>query len=100
MKLLRSELDWIALKSLEKDRNRRYENASGLAQEVQRFLADEPVEACPPSARYRLGKFARKYRTLLGTATSIAGLLVLGIIGLIVGLVLVTDASAKRAKGA
>ncbi len=47
------------MKCLEKDRSRRYESASGLARDIQRYLADEAVEACPPSARYRLGKFAR-----------------------------------------
>ena len=47
---LRGELDWIVMKALEKDRSRRYETASGLARDVERYLADEPVEACPPSA--------------------------------------------------
>ena len=51
--LVRGELDWIVMKALEKDRNRRYETASGLAADVQRYLDDEPVQACPPSARYR-----------------------------------------------
>ena len=50
-RLLRGELDWIVMKALEKDRGRRYETASGLARDVERYLADEPVEACPPSAR-------------------------------------------------
>ena len=49
-KLVRGELDWIVMKALEKDRNRRYETASGLAADVQRYLKDEPVQACPPSA--------------------------------------------------
>ena len=49
-KLMRGELDWIVMKSLEKDRTRRYETATGLARDVRRYLADEPVEACPPSA--------------------------------------------------
>ena len=53
-KLVRGELDWIVMKCLEKDRNRRYETANGFAMDVQRYLADEPVQACPPSARYRL----------------------------------------------
>ena len=57
-KLVRGELDWIVMKCLEKDRTRRYETASGLARDVQRYLDDEPVEACPPSAAYRLRKFA------------------------------------------
>ena len=60
--LFRGELDWIVMKALEKDRNRRYETASSFAADVQRYLNDEPVQACPPSAGYRLRKFARKYR--------------------------------------
>src|SRR5262249_26249577 len=60
--LLRGELDWIVMKALEKDRNRRYETATGFAMDVQRYLADEPVLACPPSALYRLGKFVRRNR--------------------------------------
>ena len=47
---MRGELDWIVMKALEKDRNRRYETANGFAADVQRYLADEPVQACPPSA--------------------------------------------------
>src|SRR6266704_57759 len=56
--LFRGELDWIVMKCLEKDRNRRYESANGLAIDLQRYLADEPVEAGPPSAGYRLRKLA------------------------------------------
>jgi serine/threonine protein kinase/tetratricopeptide (TPR) repeat protein len=62
---LRGELDWIVLKALEKDRNRRYESASALAADVQRYLNDEAVEACPPSSWYRVRKFARRHRTTL-----------------------------------
>ena len=75
---LRGELDWIAMKCLEKDRTRRYETASGLAQDVERYLADEPVEACPPRAGYKLRKFARKHRTALATVTAFAVVLVAG----------------------
>ena len=57
---MRGELDWIVMKALEKDRNRRYETANGLAADVQRYLDDEPVQACPPSAGYRFRKFARR----------------------------------------
>jgi len=67
-KQVRGELDWIVMKALEKDRGRRYQTANGFARDIQRYLADEPVEACPPSAGYRLHKFARKYRRLLATA--------------------------------
>jgi WD40 repeat protein/serine/threonine protein kinase len=75
-KLVRGELDWIVMKALEKDRARRYETASGLAHDLQRYLQDEPVEACPPSAGYRLRKFARKHRTALLTAAAFVGVLV------------------------
>ncbi len=62
-KMLRGELDWIVMKALEKVRDRRYESASALAGDIQRYLDDEPVQACPPSPRYRLGKFLRRHRT-------------------------------------
>src|SRR5262249_7196792 len=55
-RLVRGELDWIVMKALEKDRGRRYETANSFAADVQRYLADDPVQACPPSAWYRLGK--------------------------------------------
>jgi serine/threonine-protein kinase len=74
--VLRGELDWIVMKALEKDRNRRYESASALAADVQRYLRDEPVEACPPSAGYRLRKFARRNRRVLVTAGLFAAVLV------------------------
>jgi tetratricopeptide (TPR) repeat protein/serine/threonine protein kinase len=66
--LLRGELDWIVMKGMEKDRNRRYETASAFAADVQRYLADEPVLACPPSAGYRLRKFVGRNRTALVVA--------------------------------
>src|SRR5437899_12077235 len=67
-KLMRGELDWIVMKTLEKDRDRRYETAGALAADVQRYLKDEPVEACPPSGWYRFRKFARRNRARLITA--------------------------------
>jgi serine/threonine protein kinase len=79
-RLVRGDIDWIVMKCLEKDRTRRYESASGLARDIERALADEPVEACPPSAGYRLGKFARKYRTPLLVAGAFVLLLVTGVI--------------------
>jgi serine/threonine protein kinase/Flp pilus assembly protein TadD len=66
--LFRRELDWIVMKALEKDRNRRYDTASSFAADVQRYLDDEPVQACPPSAGYRLRKFARKNRKWVSVA--------------------------------
>ena len=67
-KLMRGDLDWITMKALEKDRTRRYETANGLARDIQRYLCDEPVEACPPTTGYRLRKFAKKNRATLATA--------------------------------
>jgi serine/threonine protein kinase len=75
-RLVRGELDWIAMRALEKDRTRRYDSASSLAADVERYLADEAVEACPPSRRYRLGKFARKHRAAFATAGFVAAVLV------------------------
>jgi serine/threonine protein kinase len=77
-KLMRGELDWIVMKTLEKDRNRRYETANGFAADVQRYLNDEPVQACPPSARYRLRKFARRNKVVLTAAVLLAVALLLG----------------------
>ncbi len=76
--LLRGELDWIAMKALEKDRTRRYDTASGFAKDVQRYLNDEPVEACPPTVGYRVGKFVRKNRGVLASVLFIIALLLVG----------------------
>jgi tetratricopeptide (TPR) repeat protein/serine/threonine protein kinase len=91
----RGELDWIVMKALEKDRNRRYETASAFAADVQRYLKDEPVQACPPSAAYRFGKFARRHRTGLAAAGLVLFCLVL--LGGGVGWVL-RDRGARRAE--
>src|SRR5205807_3825974 len=85
-KLVRGELDWIVMKALEKDRNRRYETANGFAADVQRYLADEPVLACPPSAWYRFRKFARRNKGRVTAGLALAALLVLGTAGTSVGL--------------
>ncbi len=66
-RLLRGELDWIVMKALEKDRNRRYETANGFAADVRRYLAGEPVQAVPPTAGYRLRKWARRNRVAVVT---------------------------------
>ncbi|HVC92560.1 MAG TPA: serine/threonine-protein kinase, partial [Pirellulales bacterium] len=70
-RLFRGELDWIVMKALEKDRNRRYETANGLAMDVQRYLRDEAVLACPPSTWYRFRKFARRRKTALVMAACV-----------------------------
>ena len=75
---LRGELDWIVMKALEKDRSRRYETASGLARDVERYLAGDPVEAGPPSGWYRLRKFARRNRVVLTATVLVALALIAG----------------------
>jgi tetratricopeptide (TPR) repeat protein len=67
---VRGDLDWIALKALEKDRTRRYPTANALALDVRRHLADEPVSAGPPSTRYKVGKFVRRHVVGVVTATA------------------------------
>ena len=68
------------MKCLEKDRSRRYETPNGLARDLQRYLADEPVEACPPSTLYRLRKTARKHRWAIATAASFVSLILIGLV--------------------
>jgi serine/threonine protein kinase/tetratricopeptide (TPR) repeat protein len=75
---LHGELDWIVMKCLEKDRSRRYETANGLTLDVQRYLHDEPVQACPPSAGYRLRKFARRNKGVLLTLGLVTAALMIG----------------------
>jgi serine/threonine protein kinase len=79
--LVRGELDWIVMKALEKDRSRRYETATGLAMDVQRYLADEAVLACPPSVGYRLKKFVRRNKGPVLAASLVLLALVAGVAG-------------------
>jgi serine/threonine protein kinase len=96
--LFRGELDWIVMKALEKDRNRRYESASAFAADVQRYLNDEPVLACPPSAAYRFRKFARRNKRALATVGvfTLAVLLALG--SLIVSKIRILGEAEEKAK--
>jgi serine/threonine protein kinase/tetratricopeptide (TPR) repeat protein len=101
-KLVRGELDWIVMKALEKDRSRRYETANGLVMDVQRYLADEPVQACPPSAGYRLRKFLRRNKGPVVAGAAVLLTLIAGIIGTALGLrgaQKAWRAEAKRADG-
>jgi tetratricopeptide (TPR) repeat protein len=75
---LRTDLDWIILKAMEKDRTRRYDTANGLALDLERHLKDEPVLARAPSARYRVGKFVRRHRMGVAAGAAIAAALILG----------------------
>jgi hypothetical protein len=67
-RLLRGDLDWIVIKTLEKDRNRRYETAQELVNDVQRCLRDDPMEAGPPSLGNRVRKTIRRHRVAFGYA--------------------------------
>ena len=93
--LCRDELDWIVMKALEKDRNRRYESASAFAADVQRYLADEPVLACPPSAAYRCRKFAKRYRAALATAVTMAAGVLLAVGSLAAAVVVLAESNAE-----
>jgi tetratricopeptide (TPR) repeat protein len=85
--LVRGELDWIAMKALEKDRNRRYESASAFAADVQRYLDNEAVSAGPPSKWYRFRKFAGRRKGLLGAVAAVLLTLIGGIVGTTAGLI-------------
>jgi WD40 repeat protein len=78
--MLRGDLDWIVMKALEKDRNRRYVTADSLAADLQRYLADKPVQACPPTLGYRFRKFARRHQSAFAAGVVVALALLLGTI--------------------
>jgi serine/threonine protein kinase/Tfp pilus assembly protein PilF len=83
---LRGDLDWIVMKALEKDRTRRYASASELAADLRRHLNNEPVSAGPPSALYRLRKFALRHKAAVSAAALVLLALIIGIVGTTVGL--------------
>src|SRR5262249_34134006 len=93
--LVRGELDWIVMKALEKDRNRRYETANGLARDVERHLRDEPVQACPPSPWYRVRKLVRRNRASVIAAGLVLFTLLVGIVGTALGLLQAKQAEAQ-----
>src|SRR5262249_21150348 len=93
--LVRGELDWIVMRCLEKDRDRRYETANGLARDVERYLNDEPVQARAPSAGYRLRKFVLRHRGPVLAAALVLLALVGGVIGTTWGMIRATDAEAS-----
>src|SRR5262249_12560897 len=78
---LRGDLDWIVMKTLEKDRPRRYETANALAMDIQRYLSNEPVTACPPSTVYKFQKLVRRNKAIFAAVGA-------GVAALIVGLIL------------
>jgi WD40 repeat protein len=99
-RMMRGELDWIVMKALEKDRNRRYETANDFALDVQRFLADEPVQAGPPSLAYRMRKFVKRNRSLVLAVMVVLLSLVAGIVGTTLGRVEADNARNEAEKSA
>jgi tetratricopeptide (TPR) repeat protein len=77
--LVRGDLDWIVMKSIEKNRTRRYETANALAMDIQRHLDDEPVMASPPSTVYRFQKLIRRNRTAFAALAGTVGALLIGL---------------------
>src|SRR3954462_8005519 len=88
--LVRGELDWVVMKALEKDRNRRYETANSFAADIQRYLDDEAVQACPPSAMYRVRKFARRNRSVLIVAMLLCSAVLVTLVGLTASTLLIS----------
>ena len=76
---IRGDLDWIVMKALEKDRSRRYETASGLAQDIQRHLENEPVQARPPTIGYRFRRMVRRNKLAFAAASAVLAALVIGL---------------------
>lgn len=79
--IVRGELDWIVMKALEKDRQRRYETANGLMMDARRYLAGEAIVAAPPSTLYRARKFIRRNRVMVAAGGAVAAALILGLAG-------------------
>ena len=92
------DLDWVVMKALEKDRSRRYDTAGGLARDVERYLANEPVEAGAPTLRYKMGKFVRRNRIPAAAAVAVAMAIVTGLVLAFWGMFRAT-AAEKVAKG-
>ncbi len=93
-KELKGDLDWIVMKAMEPDRTRRYDTVNGLAMDLRRYLADEPVVARPPSATYRFGKFIKRHRAAVVAGTAALAALVIGTTLATVGLIRATRAEA------
>jgi serine/threonine protein kinase len=85
-RLVRGDLDWIVMKALAKERERRYTSAIGLADDLERHLNHEPVSAGPPTAAYRFRKFVRRNRARVTAAALVLLALVLGVVGTTLGL--------------
>lgn len=98
-RILSGELDWIVMKSLDKNRDRRYETANHFAADIQRFLGNEAVQACPPSLAYRVSKTIQRHRGVAMVAAALTMMLCLGLVGTSVGLAKANE-EAVRAREA
>ena len=102
--MLQGDLDWIVMKCLEKEPDRRYESASALAQDIERFTLNEPIEARPPTRSYQIKKFVQRHRGRVIAGSAVLGVRILGIAGTTAGMIWALDeqsnaiASAKRAE--
>jgi serine/threonine protein kinase/WD40 repeat protein len=94
--LLKGDLDWIVMKCLEKERGRRYETASGLAVDIERYLNHEPVVARPPSQWYSLQKMARRNRTALIAGALIVLTLLIAVVALTISNVRIRDERTQK----
>jgi serine/threonine protein kinase/tetratricopeptide (TPR) repeat protein len=83
---LRGECDWISLKALDKDRERRYESAGDMARDLRRYLSGDPVDAGPPSKLYRVRKFAARHRSALGATAAFVVVLIAAVVGMFLAL--------------
>jgi serine/threonine protein kinase len=101
-RFLRGDLDWIVMKALAKERDRRYETANGFGRDVERFLNHEPVLAGPPTAAYRVRKFVRRHRPQVIAAGLLLLALLLGTAGTTFGLIWaeLRRAEAEQARAA
>ncbi|HET6880872.1 MAG TPA: protein kinase [Pirellulales bacterium] len=95
-RLFRGELDWIVMKALEKDRDRRYETSNGLAMDIKRYLRDEPVLACPPSMVYRLRKFARRNQAVLTTMVLVTAALLTTVVVLVISNISISNEEKEK----
>jgi len=98
--LLTGDIDWIVMKALEKDRSRRYQTATGFAEDIGRYLNNEPVIASPPSAGYRAGKFVKRNKMAVIAGGVILSALLIGTVGTAIGFVRATRAEGRAVQAA
>jgi tetratricopeptide (TPR) repeat protein len=84
---VQGELDWIVMRALDKERQRRYQTVSALADDLQHYLVNEPVAACPPSKWYRLKKFVRRNKMTVTAGSAVAAALIVGFVLASIGFV-------------